>query len=442
MNKDKELFEDVSEGDVIPQADDAMTGRGSGNGAEQVGRVSQNITESYIFASGRRDLSVYSERLLLSLVKTAQKQIYGVDLSDPANRRQLSIGNLGEVQVEIAAKELLGSDHDTNYTDAKEAVLELMSKKIEHERPLIRKGKNILGPDGKQIYEYEAHTLLNDVYINLKPGTIIVNVNKKTWEEILDMSRGYKSYDMYVAQRLSRTCSIRMYKLICNQRTPLKYKISDLRAMWRMENKNKATKDFIKNTLKSAKEELDRMSPWTFEYETVCAENADVNKGRRGRKSITSVIIKPVHRIAFDSDTKALAPLSPSIALTRPVTNRLVRNFGFSQREIKNNLVLFVTAAKHFDLEEFLINLTPTVSRARNPQGYVVNAVKNHLKEKHGIVIKKDKIMSTKPDTGRKTTRVAPSRAQMKTPRTKPVEGSVGATLGKLFGDIDANLQQ
>ena len=191
----------------VPQA--AIQGQGSDEHAVQVGSVSMNVVESYVFAASRRDLNIYSERLLLALVKTAQKQLQDVNLADPVNRRQLSIGALGDVEVEISAKELLSGDTDSNYTNAKAAVRELMNKKIEQERPMIRKGSPVLSEEGRQLYEYEAHAILNDVYINVKPGTIIVNVNKKTWEGLLDMGRGFKSYDIYIAQRLSRVPSPR-----------------------------------------------------------------------------------------------------------------------------------------------------------------------------------------------------------------------------------------
>lgn len=413
----------------VPQA--AIQGQGSDEHAVQVGSVSMNVVESYVFAASRRDLNIYSERLLLALVKTAQKQLQDVNLADPVNRRQLSIGALGDVEVEISAKELLSGDTDSNYTNAKAAVRELMNKKIEQERPMIRKGSPVLSEEGRQLYEYEAHAILNDVYINVKPGTIIVNVNKKTWEGLLDMGRGFKSYDIYIAQRLSRVPSIRLYKLICNQKTPLRYTIDELRHLWKLEDKYQTTAQFLRNTLDSAQEELNKKSPWTFEYDKVYAQSSEANTGRRGRKAITSVIIKPIHRIAFESDTHAVATLSPSIALTRAVTDRLIKGLKFSNAEIKANLVLLAKAARNFDLEAFLIKITPLALRAANTQGYVVNSVKKHLKEHYGIVIKKDRIVQTPAAASVKSG--APHKAHA-TGGAGKKEKTVGDTLGTLFG--------
>ena len=414
-----------------------QAGQGSDEHSVQVGSVSMNVVESYVFAASRRDLNIYSERLLLALVKTAQKQLLDVDLADPANRRQLSIGALGDVSVEISAKELLSGDTDSNYSNAKAAVRELMDKKIEQERPMMRQGRPVLSSDGRQLYEYEAHTILNDVYINVKPGAIVVNVNKKTWEGLLDMGRGFKSYDIYIAQRLSRVSSIRLYKLICNQKTPLRYSIEELRHIWKLEDKYDTTTQFLRNTLDSAQEELNEKSPWTFEYEKVYAQSSEENRGRRGRKAITSVIIKPVHRIAFESTSHIAGMLSPSVALTRPVTERLTRNLKFTNPEIKANLVLFSTAARHFDLEAFLMEITPNAVRAANTQGYVVNSVKKRLRERHGIVIRKDKILSTKPEAPakRKTAAGKPKTTSGRS-HGNAGEGHVSDTIGKLFPDF------
>lgn len=359
--------------------------------------TTRNVVESYIFATGHQDLSIYSERLLMQLVKAAQCQVNGLNFRDGSAITQVSIGPLGDAVVEIEAKELLNGDKNTNYTQAKRAVLELMKKPIAHERPAVKNGKPLLDENGDPVYQFEAHNLVNDVYINQKPGIIVVNVNKSTWEAILDFSKGFRRYDLQVAMKFSRTCSLRMFKLISNQQFPLSFTIDELREQWGLKNKYKSTKDFIKNTIDSAKEELDRVSPWTFDYTPCYASTAEQNRGRSGRKSITSITFFPKHQLKYESASNVVAPLSPQDLLGRPVVDRLVKNLGFSMAEIKANIVLMSTARKYFDLEQFLIEITPTAGRANNTQGYVVNAIKTHLKERHNVIVKKNEILSDKP---------------------------------------------
>ena len=142
--------------------------------------TTRNVVESYIFATGHQDLSIYSERLMMLLVKAAQCQVAGLNFKDGSSIAQVSIGPLGDAMVEIEARELLNGPNNTNYTQAKSAVMELMSKSIAHERPAVKNGKPVLNERGEQVYEFEAHNLVNDVYINKKPGVIVVNVNRTT----------------------------------------------------------------------------------------------------------------------------------------------------------------------------------------------------------------------------------------------------------------------
>lgn len=359
-----------------------------------VATTTRNVVESYIFATGHQDLSIYSERLLMQLVKAAQCQVAGLNFRDGSSITQIEIGPLGDATVEIEAKELLNGDKNTNYTQAKNAVLELMKKPVAHERPLMKNGKPVLTDDGNPVYEFEAHNLLNDVYINQKPGVIVVNVNKHTWEAILDFSKGFRRYDLQIASGFSRTCSLRMFKLISNQKQPLTYTIKELREQWGLTEKYKTTKDFIKNTIVSAQEELDQSSPWTFTFEPVYSASSDQNKGRVGRKSITAITFFPKHQVKFETTGELIRQVSPSSVLSKVIIDRLVKNLGFAMKEIKANMNLFDTANRTFDLDEFLTDITPSATRAGNPQGYVVNAIKMHLKEKYGVVIKKSVIVA------------------------------------------------
>ena len=77
---------------------------------------------------------------------------------------------------------------------------------------------------------------------------------------------------------------------------------------------------------------------------------------------------------------------SPVSVLGKEVYNLLLTKFDFTVQGIKNNLVLFATAAKAgLDLEGFLYEIAPSAVRAVNPPGYVVSSIERRLKERYGV---------------------------------------------------------
>jgi hypothetical protein len=78
------------------------------------------------------------------------------------------------------------------------------------------------------------------------------------------------------------------------------------------------------------------------------------------------------------------------------VTDLLRNKFEFDWSGIKANISLFDIASKEFDLYSFLQQIAPKALRAVKPQGYVINAIKKHLSEHHGILIEDGIILQDK----------------------------------------------
>ena len=347
---------------------------------------SKEVIESYIFSTSRRNLSIYSERLLMRIVEIAQRQVAGVNFRDGVDIGQVAIGPLGEARLEIPIKSLLGPGN-TNYTQAKTAIVELMRSPYFVERPKMKGGEPVLGKDGLPEFEFIGHQILNDCEVNLKPGVAIVNVNENTWKAVLDFSKGFRKFDLNAAMGLSKSCSSRMFRLISNQNGPITYSIDMLRKMWGMEEMYPDTSDFIRRTIEPARQELDEKAPWSFTYVKNYSLTAAENVGRRGKKSITSVTFFPVRKTVNSSTSSVLAMIgSPVSVLGREVYNLLLTKFDFTPQGIKNNLVLFATALKAgMNLEDFLYEVAPNAIRAVNPPGYVVNSIERRLKERYGV---------------------------------------------------------
>lgn len=347
---------------------------------------SRDIIESYIFSTSKRSFTMYSERLLLRIVEAAQQQIAGANFRDGTSIGQVSIGPLGDAEIEIPIKDLLGAGNSTNYTQAKNAIIELMQSPYFVERPKMKNGKPVFNADGEQEFELLGRQILNSCEVNVKPGIAVVTVNKDTWAAVLDFSKGFRKYDLEVAQSLTRPTSLRLFKLLSNQRYPITYTIEQLKVMWEMEDKYPDTYNFIKRTIEPAQKELDEKAPWSFDFVKNTAAGAPENKGRAGKKAVTSITFIPRRKVTALSTSAIMKQFHPSDLLGRETYDDLLRRFGFSHQGIVNNMIYFETAKKAgLDIQSFLGKVAPKALRAPNCPAYVIKSLKTCLSERYGV---------------------------------------------------------
>lgn len=344
-------------------------------------KITKEVVESYIFSTVRHDFGIYSERLLLRLVELAQREIKGLDFKGGTSIGKVKVGEWGDAEIIIPVKDILSGEDDKNYAKAKTAVRSLMGKFLEYE-------------DDKA---YRATHILNDVDVDKVSGKMIIQVNRNIWNAMLDFSKGFRKYELETAVKLHGKYSLRIYKLISAQSEPISYSIADLRKMWGLVDKYKKVDDFVKNTIEAAKKELDAVSPYSFEYALTAAKGAEINKGRKGRPAITSVTFFPKRVQKNDATDSLRKMVTPSFTLGRELTDMLKNKFEFDYVGIKSNITLFDVAQDEFDLLLFLDKIAPKALRAENTQGYVINAIKKHLKEECGVIFEDSVILRSKP---------------------------------------------
>lgn len=353
--------------------------------------TSTDVIESYIFSTAGRDLSIYSERLLLMLVKLAQINIAGANFKDGTSIGQVTTNGLGEAIIEIPYSALQGEGVSTNYTQAREAIKELLKINVTMEWPKMKNGEQVVNEKGEPQYEFKGFQLLNNCEINRKPGKAEIIVNKETWAAILNFSRGFRRFELDTALKLKKTCSLRLFQILSNQDFPITFSIDQLREMWKMQDKYPNNSDFIKRTIEPAKAELDEKAPWTFDYVKNFSATAEINRGKRGQKYITSVTFIPKRKLdLMSTNTQVKMVETPKGLLGPELYTYLTKTYGFDNLGLNNNILLFKIAKEvKMDLLEFARKCWPDASRANNPMGYLIISIKNHLKENYGVKISK-----------------------------------------------------
>ena len=298
--------------------------------SNEIIRNARNIIESYIFATGRRDLTVFSERLLIILADTAQN-FNGSMTNENRQIRNIKFSNLGEVQVDIPLKEIVAGK-SSNYYHARKSIKELLDKHIIHQYPATKNGQPVLDKNGKQVYVLQGHQIINNIDMNKKPGIVSVTVNRITWQALLDMSKGYRKYDITTALILSKSSAIRMLKIISNQNQPFLLSIQSLREQWELVDKYPRMKDFLKFTMETAKRELDEKSFWTFDYKPV---NKDATPGNRIPTHIL-IIPKKNENLVMKTDIKLSNEAYETLMIQFNMSPKLIMEYADSLTEAES----------------------------------------------------------------------------------------------------------
>ena len=123
---------------------------------------------------------------------------------------------------------------------------------------------------------------------------------------------------------------MRFFEIMSGQTKPLELTISDIRVMFRLENKYGDIKDLQRRVLKAARKELDQVSPYSFEF----IANYIGNK-------IVSFTLYPVF-IAANQDEKLVemeqhAKVTARLQLDQRVYDYLKISYGFKSEEINKN---------------------------------------------------------------------------------------------------------
>lgn len=321
---------------------------------EEREKASREVVQSYIATTAMYDFNVYEKRVLYNLVKLAQSQIEGMRLSD--NLFKIDHSLKGFVLIELPISYFLTDSDDKNHTRIKEALKSL------HQKTFTYKDDEV----------WECFSIIANPKIQLHSSMVSFIVNSKVWDVLLNFSRGFARYDINVAFTLESSYSMRFYEMFASQREPIIYSIESLRKIFNLENKYALTKDFIKYVVDSAKGELDRKSPMTFEY--TC-----IKEGRR----IDRLMFFPIRQYDKESPEtfyKSTLRKYSSAALTRE-ERQMLTDIGFSETGIRNNLALFIECQKELDFLYELAMIKAKSRGKRNPCGWCINSLVGKLSD-------------------------------------------------------------
>ena len=319
-------------------------------------RSSRQVVQSYIFTTALYDFNVYEKRVMYNLVKLAQSQIDGIKLSNSLYKIDHAYKEY--VLIELPMSDFLTDGEDKNHFRIKEALKSLHQKTFTY------------ADDGV----WECFSIIANPKIRLRSSKVSFIVDARVWDVLLDFSRGFSRYDLGIAFTLESRYAMRLYEMMAGQKEPISYSIEALRKEFKLEDKYRMNKDFIRRVIESAKSELDEKSPVTFTYTPL-----------KDGKKFTRIIFFPVRqesrqlRDAFFKET--IRKYGTGAHLSSDET-RFLKEIGFSDSGIRNNLELFLQCKKSMD---FVFELALIKGKARtksNPCGWCIKTLKGKLSDK------------------------------------------------------------
>lgn len=317
--------------------------------------ASREVVQSYIATTAMYDFNVYEKRVLYNLVKLAQSQINGIKLAE--NLYKIDHRYSEFLRIELPISDFLTDADDRHHDRIKEALQSLHRKTFTYRDAQV----------------WECFSIIANPKIELHSSQVSFIVNAKVWDVLLDFSRGFTRYDLGVAFSLESPYSMRFYEILCSQTSPMTYSLDELRRAFSLGDKYPMSKDFIQRVVESAKKELDRKSPVTFTYTPL----------KDGRK-ITRIVFFPVRQPAKESPDllfhETVRKYGNAPVLSRD-EYRYLREIGFTDNGINNNLRLFMDCQKVLDFPYELALIQGQCRTKKNPCGWCIRTLKGKLSD-------------------------------------------------------------
>lgn len=311
-----------------------------------------DIIQSYILTTAKYDFSVYEKRILYRIIQTMQKYLEGQKLNTNFKIQEELFGT--EFSMPISA--FLKDEDDKNYPRIKKAFEELQRKFIKYEDDEVWFSAGIIGG------------------VTLQKRTEVIDffIDKRIYKPLLSFSKGFRKLQLETAMQFDSVYAMRLYELLSGQKVSLSFSIDQLKEMFQIQDKYERVNDFKKYVLDIAKRELDKCSPYTFNYK--------MNKtGRR----YTSVTFYPKYQPQYREIELERKNLQKQVSLLwdlpKNIVDYLKHNFEFTTDGIKNNIDVFKSAHEQLDLIQFLASIKGKVRASNNPQGYIIGAIRKQI---------------------------------------------------------------
>ena len=308
-----------------------------------------DIVQSFLFSIGRCNLTIYEQRILCMIVKSARDRTARKLMKSEMYAWNIDEDNLA---ISVAMRDIL-SDGDQHYERVMDAFQRLMTRRF----------SVIDSSNGSWFSTPIVYNVTHDA----RSGVVHFYVAAKLMGAILDFSKGYRQYSIDTALALPSPVAVRMYILMCGCSSPLTFSVDNLKSMFGVDDKYKQTADFIKKVIEPARKILDDENVTSFHFERI----------KTGTK-VTALKFYPIRR-DVKSDNQLAAKISTSIYLNKDLQLYLMRVAGFSLRELSAHKVLLAEFAKINEAMAILADICNRAAKRGRSKGWIISAIRSEL---------------------------------------------------------------
>ena len=308
-----------------------------------------DIVQSFLFSIGRCNLTVYEQRILCMIVKSARDRTARKLMKSEMYAWNVDEDNLA---ISVAMRDIL-SDGDQHYERVMDAFQRLMTRRF----------SVIDSSNGSWFSTPIVYNVTHDA----RSGVVHFYVAAKLMGAILDFSKGYRQYSIDTALALPSPVAVRLYILMCGCSSPLTFSVDNLKSMFGVDDKYKQTADFIKKVIEPARRILDDEGVTSFHFERI----------KTGTK-VTALKFYPIRRDK-KSDNQLAAKISTSIYLNKDIQLYLMRVAGFSLRELSAHKVLLAEFAKINEGLAIIADICNRAAKRGRSKGWIISAIRSEL---------------------------------------------------------------
>ena len=316
----------------------------------------KQIIQSTNYTTIRGSWGIYAQRLMVLLAEAMQYRYEDADLKH---------GTFNQVPMQLEWKFQisdfkLGETRNNDY--------------------IRRQLKQVLNACIEWIDEnntWRASVLFTDLKHGENAGEIVVKINDTLWNLFVEISKGFKKYQLETAMKFSSANALKLYQILSGNKEPVTYSIEYLRKLLGATKKYSLVKDFIKYTIEAGIKEINAIAEYSVYYEPIYKTIG------RGRPIIDALRFHTAKKAENTENANAEIVRKYGLStLPNALKVKLIESYEFTKQGIKANAELLQTAyskMKEPTLMEFLDKRRSKAMQAKNPQGYIINAISKHL---------------------------------------------------------------